>query len=354
MSRSSMENCQASNALIEFMDFNSMLNYLDYRPLEVPFTQQNLPLIGRTLNRDVQLFMVISENIVPYFQPRQRYPDIDPIRVIINSSDPTVIFTNIKLITQKEAIPKTYVCKESEKCHMTFRRLDNFKRHCETCKENSTQKIIGKQIAYGPETNCVRILVDMGYLPVEALEYRKTFFCTYDIETLEDKSNIEDMRNVEAIHRLASISVSTTESRGKVFVRSDSSHGAAKKMVQDFLDYLVEIRDEQELILPDYLSSCMNQLEEDSNNESIPKSHRMKLAGLKSKVKKYLMLDCYGFNSGNTGGINSPFKIWAVLSCQFSQKPSNLWVIFKLIEVEMNLIHDRPLERFNTHGDLGA
>ena len=285
--------------MIEFMDFNSILSFLDYLPVSVPFTQQNIPLIVRTLNRDIELFMEIYGNIVPFFQPRQRFPENEPIRILVSSSDPTQEFGKISLITQKEAIVKTYVCKETDKCHMTFRRLDNFKRHCETCRENSQQKIIGKQVSYGKETNCVRILVKMGYLPSEALEFRKTFFCSYDIETLEDKTNIENMKNVEAIHRLASISVSTTLSRGKVFVRSDSSHLAAKNMVQDFLDYLIEIRDEQERILPDYFQSCFDQLEADANDESIPKGHRMVLTGLKSKVKKYLMLDVYGFNSGN-------------------------------------------------------
>ena len=296
--RSALQSCQPSKALVEFQDLNSILNFLDYLPINVDFTQNNLPLIIRTLNRDIELYMFIYENIVPLFQPRQRFPETEPIRILVNSSDPRENLAQISLITQKEAIVKTYVCKESEKCNMTFRRLDNFKRHCETCKEASTQKIIGKQTAYGQETNCVRILTNMGYLPSEALEFRKTFFCSYDIETLEDKSCVADMRNVEAVHRLASISVSTTRSRGKVFVRNDSSHEAAKEMVQEFVDYLIEIQEEQDLILPDYFASCYTQLEEDILDETIPKGHKMYLAGLKSKVKKYLMLDVYGYNSG--------------------------------------------------------
>ena len=303
-----MQQCQINKAMVEFLNFNSLLSYLDYRPINVQFTQQNLSLICRTLNRDIELFMIISENIVPLFQPRQRFPNQEPILIVVNTSDPTEILEKIKLITQREAIPKIYVCKESEKCKMTFKRLHDFKRHCETCKEASTQKIVGKQIAYGSETNVVRILVDLGYLPAEALEYRKTFFCTYDIETIEDKKDIENMRNVEAIHRLASISVSTTESRGKVFVRTDSSHEAAKHMVQEFVNYLIQIRDQQELILPSYFSCCENQLDLDIENESLPKNHRMKLAGLRAKVKKYQMLDVFGFNSGNTGKM-LPFKI---------------------------------------------
>ena len=293
-----MENCLPSRSLVEFRDLNSLLSFLGYLPLSVDFKQVNLPLICRTLGRDFELFIQVYENISPLFQPRQRFPDSQPIKILTAVTDPNELVSYFHLIVQPAAIQKIYTCRITEKCRKTFTRLQKFKEHCEICKESSTQKIVGKQIAYGQETNALRILVKLGYLPAEALNFRKTFFCSFDIETLEDRSGTDEMRNVEAIHRLASISVSTNQDPGKVFVRQNSSHEAAKKMVEDFVDYLIEIRDMQELVLPDYFQSCFYQLEEDVNEPNISKHHKMKLAGLKAKVRKYLMLDVYGFNSG--------------------------------------------------------
>ena len=302
--RSALENCIPSRSLLEFGDFNSCLRFIDYLPIEVEFKQINIPLICRTLGRDIELFIRIYDNISPLFQPRRRYPDVPPIQILTQITDPNEIMMNFELILQPDAIQKIYTCQVTEKCKKTFKRLDKFKEHCAVCEQSSTQKINGKQIAYGRETNCLRLLVNLGYLPVEALNFRKEFFCCFDIETLEDRSNLEEMRNVEAVNRLASISVSTTEDPGKVFVRENSSHEAAKTMVKNFVDYLIEIHEQQELLLPDYFESCYHQLDEDSNNPDIPKHHKMKLAGLKSKVKKYLMLDVFGFNSGKISHLN--------------------------------------------------
>ena len=235
--------------------------------------------------------------MVPLYKPRGRFQG-EPIRIKIEYSSPEVVPSKLHLISQPAAIQTNFYCKESEKCKRVFSHLSHFKDHIKICRDSSSQKNIGKQTAYGGETNIVRQLVSLGYLPSEALDFRKTFFCCYDIETLEDKSGIEEMRNVEAVHKLASISISTTTSEGSVFVRHDSSHEAVEEMINLFIDALIEAKEEQDLLLPDYFENCLHQLEEDEENENIPMQQKMKISGYKAKIEKYLMLDVYGYNSG--------------------------------------------------------
>ena len=174
----------------------------------------------------------------------------------------------------------------------------HFKNHTAKCAEISKQKIEGKLRPYGLKSNAVKELVSMGYLPGEALNFRKTFFCTFDIESLEDKTQLEGLKNVEAIHRLASISIACNDGRQDCFVRRNSSHEAAFELVHEFVDKIREIQEHHELLMPDYFFSCVDQLEIDAEDESIPKKRRMELTSLKNKVQSYLNLDIYGFNSG--------------------------------------------------------
>ena len=201
------------------------------------------------------------------------------------------------MICNAKFIPTTYYCNVTKNCGFSSKIPRDIQRHRSKCAEMSKQKIEGKLKPYGVNRNIVKELVERGYLPAEANEFRKTFFCAYDIEALEDKSDVSGMKNVEALHKLVSISIACNDGHQKCFIREDSSHTAAENLVRDFVQEIREISDNHMLIMPDYFYSCVEQLEEDLQEESISKSEKMILTGFKNKLQNYLQLDIYGFNS---------------------------------------------------------
>ena len=141
--------------------------------------------------------------------------------------------------------------------------------------------------------------MELGYLPEEAAQYRKTFFTCFDIESLENLENVEDMKNVVATHKIVSIAVSTNHGHSRCFVRNDSSHGAVLNMFEEFLDFLQQINLDYELTIPRYFHDCIEQLEIATNDEStLLKRDKMELGMLKSHLNNYLIQDVFGFNSG--------------------------------------------------------
>ena len=204
---------------------------------------------------------------------------------------------NIKLICNPKFIPTIYHCRVTKNCGFFTEHSGNFQQHISRCEEMSKQKIEGKLKPYGVNRNVVEQLVEMGYLPNEACDFRKTFFCAYDIEALEDKSVVGEMKNVEGIHRIVSISIACNDGHQKCFIRKDSSHEAAVELVEEFVQEVREISDNHMLELPDYFYSCIEQLEEDLHEDGLSLGNKMILGGLKRKVENYCQLDIYGFNS---------------------------------------------------------
>ena len=120
----------------------------------------------------------------------------------------------------------------------------------------------------------------------------------FDIETLESKADVENMTNVDAVHRLASIAVGTSEGDSACFIRRDSSPEAAEKIVRQFIDYLSDINGLYEATIPAYFHEALDQIEILTSAEStLPKCKKMELSGLKSKLENYLILDVWGYNS---------------------------------------------------------
>ena len=144
-------------------------------------------------------------------------------------------WVNIKLICNPKFIPTIYHCRVTKNCSYFTDNSRLIKEHSARCEEMSKQKIEGKLKPYGVNRNVVEQLVEMGYLPNEACDFRKTFFCAYDIEALEDKSVVGEMKNVEGIHRIVSISIACNDGHQKCFIRKDSSHEAAVELVEEFV-----------------------------------------------------------------------------------------------------------------------
>ena len=101
-----------------------------------------------------------------------------------------------------------------------------------------------------------------------------------------------------ALHKLRSIGVGTSKGDSACFIREDSSHEAAELIVIKFLNFLDEVKEKYELMLPEYFQRAFEKIEEMISEESsLSKKKKMELEGLKRQLKQYLKLDIFGYNS---------------------------------------------------------
>ena len=167
-------------------------------------------------------------------------------------------------------------CRKTPECSFSTNRLRNLRRHEATC--TNVQTTVEQQVEYGVDKSTIFKLVELGYLPIEAKLYRKSFFTTFDIESLETFNGVEEMKNVEAIHKIVSVAVSTNKGHSKCFVRRDSTHTSVVEMFESFLDFLEEINIEYESEIPTFFNDAIEHLELMTCDQStLPKSEKMKL-----------------------------------------------------------------------------
>lgn len=210
-------------------------------------------------------------------------PDCDPDETL---EDFDVIFNHDE---------KSHSCK-TKNCFYSTTHKPTLQRHEKSC--TGEQKIVDQQIAYGEDKTPILELVNLGYLPVEALNFRKSYITTYDIETVECKDGIDELKNVEAIHKIASIACSTNRGDTKCFVREDSSHESAAQIFDDFLGFLDDLNANHDDELPNYFHEGLELLDLMMSRESIlPRKHKMELLKLKKCLEKYMLQDVFGFNS---------------------------------------------------------
>ena len=205
------------------------------------------------------------------------------------------IITSLRVSLELKS--KLISCRKTKNCQYTTNILSHLKRHEQKCTDE--QLTVDQQVKYGIDVTPIKKLFEMGYLPEEALEFRKTFFTCYDCETLEDKTGISDLKNVEAIHRVVSIAVSTNRGHSRCFVRKNSTHEAAVEMFDDFLKFLDEINADHDDEIPQYFHEAIERLELMSSDcSTLPKRDKMELQNLKKQLSKYILHDIFGFNSG--------------------------------------------------------
>ena len=219
------------------------------------------------------------------------------INIVIKSdASSSAVFRDFELIFENFELE--HMCSKTTSCQYTSSDLRNLRRHEATCSDQQTT--VSTQVAYGEDKTTVKELVEMGYLPKKALRYRKSFFLSYDIECLEDLDIGEGLKNVIAVHKIVSVAASTNRGHSKCFIRDDSSHESGLRMIEKFLDFLEEVNVEYNDEIPEYFFRAVSKLEEMTSDEStIMKSEKMKLTKLCNNLKKYTLMDCYGFNSGN-------------------------------------------------------
>ena len=270
--------------------FSTVIRLLSLPNPMLDFCLENIQKIKSAIKRDIVIYQMGNFIQPLYDSLRKKYEKCLYFEVSNGSifKDFTIHFKDIRA---------PLVCRKTESCQYIATTMTKLRRHEETCTDQ--QAITSQLVHYGDDKTVIKRLVDLNHLPHEALSFRKTFFTTYDIEALEDLVAAEEMKNVEAIHRIVSIAVSTNHGHSRCFVRQDSSHEAAMQMIEKFLSYLDEINDDHINELPNYFHQAIEKMEmltaEDSN---LSPREKMELSSLLGPLKKYTLHDVYGFNSG--------------------------------------------------------
>ena len=146
---------------------------LDHPMLDL--TLANLSKIKTFIKRDIVIFRRGNYH-TPLYKVRQKYEETLNFIIDENAQD-NAVFKNFEVIFQK--IETIHMCRKTESCNYTTAHLPHLKRHEKIC--SNVQETVTQQVAYGDDKTPIKELVELGYLPEEALLYRKTFFTAFDI-----------------------------------------------------------------------------------------------------------------------------------------------------------------------------
>ena len=158
-------------------------------------------------------------------------------------------------------------------------------------------------------------LVENGDIPMSMLNYQNKFIATFDIETLAQKVDKRQTAflTTEAHLYVVSIGVSTNipGSKDCFFCRQTSDPEDAHKLVRHFLSYLTALQKKQLGLLPKEITSAIQKLEEreqvfkEGAQEGRSYSQKHKLTQQLHFLRKFALLNVYGFNSGKIHLLNS-------------------------------------------------
>lgn len=288
--------------------FADASNFFQLPASNLVFTTGNVKSIRDAVGRDIELYCVENGIVFAGHKVRRRHKNRNPIRILVPDEKlvfdtPDVEIRDFMIILNELFIPKEYFCKVTRRCNYSSTKYENYERHISKCAEISKQNIKTIQHQYGEVDYLISKLHKNGYLPEEALEYRKDYICTYDIETLEHHTNRESVSTLKeiAVHRLCSVAVANNHGRSKCFIRDDSTHKACVSMVSKFVKEISWHLQTHEDSMPNYFDVAMTKLEADAvRDDEIPLARRMILKKWLGQLKKYCKMDIYGFNSGES------------------------------------------------------
>lgn len=296
----SLNNCLLNVSCLE----NVCALYDISTPSEMPeFSLSQIEDIQDLINRDIHLYHIFEEGAESYYKPDVlKFPDYKPISILLDDGEPDfdTKITDLTVICNEKFVPIVYKCKVTAECGYSTKIHQHYRRHIDICAKISIQQIFGKQISYGKDSNPLEFIMEAGYLPREALEFRKSHVVAFDIECLEEltNNNMETNTVIHAIHKLLSIAVGDNTGNEECFVRESSAHNSAVKLVRQFVDKLEELEPLHTKSIPDYFYNAIDQIEADITAEDLDKLRRTQLTSMKRMLESYVKMDVFGFNSG--------------------------------------------------------
>ena len=161
---------------------NSIAVVADLLTLEPPksiFSADNLAALQAEMKSDFLIYNVEDGYYIPlYKRNKPKYQNENTIHISINTNTfgGSAEITHFHLILNLAHLQQTYICRLTPKCRYKTTHLSHFLRHQENCLENSEQKVISVQSEYGNFSSPVEQLIHAGYLPGNAINFRKTCF----------------------------------------------------------------------------------------------------------------------------------------------------------------------------------
>ena len=179
-------------------------------------------------------------------------------------------------------IESQMVCTVTETCKFTFEWPADLKKHEKIC--SAEQTVVGEQKYYGSGKTVMDDIIADGYLPDSFKNYRNKTITTFDIETVQECELVKTI----------SIAVSSSIDGTKYFERETSAKEDFQKLVNEFMAYLIELKDQIEL--PEEIENALAELEEEISalERGLKKSRLLKYS---NHLKLYRKLNTFGFNS---------------------------------------------------------
>ena len=145
----------------------------------------------------------------------------------------------------------------------------------------------------------------LGYLPESMLNYRKKLYACFDIETIEDRYDI-DNDNEDSTKKMAelnalSIAVGTNieGAKSEYFVRKSSNPHDGQEMIEKFMQYLLDLQCRYKDTVPLEFSSALDavifeqKIAFSENNKFLIS----RLTQFREHLSSYLKLTVFGYNS---------------------------------------------------------
>ena len=178
-------------------------------------------------------------------------------------------------------VDKEMVCTKSPTCKFTFEYESELKRHEKIC--SMEQKVVSKQKLYGSPKSKLQEIIEAGYLPESFQSYRNTTLSTFDIETVQVQEKLQ----------VISIAVGSTLDQVKYFERNSSAPEDYQKLVDQFMEYLIELQTQIEV--PEEIEDAINEMDEEID-EMPDGPNKSQIQSYRSYLRSYLKLHCFGFN----------------------------------------------------------
>jgi len=289
--------------------FTNALNYIGIPAEFEIFNERRIRYLETKYEVHIFLYKENEENYtIGLREPRKKkFEKI--LRLMLTEDLPESsygLIENFGIIQSKKRLPKLYICKQLKNCKYSTTHKGHFMEHEEICKNYNTQKIQCLQVAYGSEDYALQEMVSENIVPEEALTYRNRFLATFDLETLETKiSKCNPARGMvsEANLKLLSIAVGSNMPGyiPKCWVRKSSDPSEEARLVKNFVDELHKLWEEKQKNLPNWIESAYDKLSLmyfKLKERNAKWTEYQNIWRFKRVLKKFTVLDCFGFNSG--------------------------------------------------------
>ena len=135
--------------------------------------------------------------------------------------------------------------------------------------------------------------IEYGMIPEDLADYRQENFCVFDLETAERESTLDTEMEVNGVHKIISIGVSSSlPIESKYFERKSSAPVHSTELVAEFLDYLFEAEKVYHNTIPEEILDAFSEIDDEYTDDVCDK------VKVERELRKYGAMPTYGFNSG--------------------------------------------------------